>query len=78
MRLKLKCNTCDEETIADMNDGGVFEFQCSNGHDNCIKLQNPKHFILYEIGFQALQDSNYREAISSFAASLERFFEYGI
>lgn len=37
-----------------------------------------KHEILFEVATHAIVDGYYREAISSFAASLERYFEFFI
>jgi hypothetical protein len=41
-----------------------------------IALINPKFELLFESGILALQDGYYREAVTSFAASLERFYEF--
>ena len=61
-----------------MRDNGYYEFKCSLGHESKYILQNQKFEILFEIGGHAILDGYYREAISSFTSSLERFYEFAI
>lgn len=51
---------------------------CSHGHKTTTIVQNPKYEILFDIGANAIVDGYYREAVSSFTSSLERFYEYSI
>jgi len=61
-----------------VRDDGVYEFLCNNNHKTVTIIQQPKFEILFEIGACALVDGYFREAVSSFAASLERFYEFAI
>ncbi|MBC6988579.1 hypothetical protein H9I52_02735 [Hymenobacter sp. BT491] len=59
-----------------LQDDNVYALTCSQGHESLIILRNPKCEWLFESGILALKDGYYREAVTSFAASLERFYEY--
>lgn len=86
MKLYLPCIECQIErgipsfefTAIELNDKGYYELTCSKGHNTIILLQNTKFEVLFEMGANAILDGHYREAISSFTASLERFYEYCI
>lgn len=67
-----------EYQSVEMNDEGVFTSTCKKGHTTFTNLQQQKFEILYEYGIMALLDGYPREAITSAAASLERFYEYFI
>lgn len=58
------------------NEDGVYQFPCDEGHQVAIVLQAPRFAVLAEVALQAIIDGYFREAISSFAAALERFYEY--
>lgn len=53
-----------------------YEVKCTFGHSSAIFINLFKHEILFEIGVHSILDGYYREAITSFAASLERFYEF--
>lgn len=57
---------------------GIYEFRCDKGHENISVLQLHQFQILYDLGIYALLDGYTREAVTSFAVSLERFYEYCI
>lgn len=57
-------------------DGGLYRFKCSLGHDGAVILQERHFQLLFEIGLHALRDGYPREAIADFTASLERFYEF--
>lgn len=94
MRLKLTCNQCTIEALSNnidefnsslfekfnilFRDDGCYEFTCHSGHKTTTILQQQKFEILFEIGAHAILDGYYREAVSSFTASLERFYEFSI
>lgn len=84
MRIILNCFTCQNThglpnvSIAEYNDSGVFHLTCSRGHESTTVLQEEKFSLLFEIACHAINDGYYREAVSSFASSLERFFEYAV
>jgi len=60
----------------DIRNDGLYEFTCPKGHKIVNALQEQKFEILFEIGAHAVLDGYYREAVSSFSASLERFYEF--
>lgn len=55
---------------------GIFDLRCPNGHRSMFVLQQHRYEVLFHLGCEALTDGYFREAISSFAAALERFYEY--
>jgi len=62
--------------LCSLSDDGVYVFECPNGHRTTTVLRTPKHEVLYTIGANAILDGYSREAIASFAASLERYYEF--
>lgn len=86
MKLSITCERCRKEDHANVeslsrvefNDSGRYEVQCSRGHTFTTFLQQQKFEILFEIGAYAINDGYYREAVSSFTSSLERFYEFFI
>ena len=60
----------------ELNEDGVYSFQCTNGHVKWTFLQEQLFQILFDLGVLAISDSYTREAVSSFASSLERFYEF--
>jgi hypothetical protein len=67
-----------EEDISyiDIKDENYYETTCRRGHTRFTILTQPKFEILFEMGAVALIDGYTREAVSSMAAALERFYEY--
>ncbi len=63
---------------AELHDTGVVVGTCPNGHGQTIIVQNHKFELLFESGGLALLDGHTREAVSSFHAALERFYEFYI
>ena len=86
MRIPITCMTCFQErgspreilAVLEVRDDGRYEFICDQGHKTTTVLQNQKFEVLFEIGLNAILDGYYRDAVSSFAASLERFYEFSI
>jgi hypothetical protein len=64
--------------VVPFTDDNILEFTCSEGHKNALYLNNYKFTVLFEVGIFAITDSYYREAVSSFTAALERFYEFYI
>ncbi|MEW6585073.1 MAG: hypothetical protein AB1442_05615 [Nitrospirota bacterium] len=62
----------------DIRDDGVYEMICSEGHKTYTLLQQLDFEIFFDLGAYAITDGYYREAVSSFTASLERFYEFYI
>ena len=80
MKLQIRCALCGEHAeselvVATPLDDGQYDVACPAGH-HVIATLDPQGFaLLYEEGVHALADGYYREAVISFAASLERFYE---
>lgn len=84
MKFPAKCYSCaldelpDEYIELEFHENGVYEFTCRNNHSSTLHLLHPHFEILFELGAMALIDGYPREAVSSFASSVERFYEYCI
>ena len=64
--------------MATIREGGLYTGKCPNGHDLLVTTQTLRHEMLFEIALNAIVDGYRREAISSFSAAVERFFEFAI
>lgn len=61
------------------NDSGVYRTRCDRGHAETTLVTEPAPFeLLAETATQALVDGYFRDAVTSFAAALERFREFYI
>src|SRR5213594_2628418 len=86
MKLLMLCIECpmladnpqEVFNYVELRDDAYYDFECGRGHRRSIVLTEPKFAVLFESGAMALLDGYTREAVSSFAASLERFHEYWI
>lgn len=86
MKLIMPCMDCtmnhgiDEDTLVfvEIEDGSYYENTCLHGHSRAAILTTRKFEILFEFGAMALLDGYTREAVSSFAVALERFYEYWV
>ena len=78
MKLRIVCPKCMEDSnenarpiaFVEFRDDGRYEVTCPKGHQAIVFLQQQKFELLFEIGAYAIADGYYREAVSSFAASL--------
>lgn len=88
MRLDLVCMMCldvdlpagnqlERIDVEPRNDG-VYQIRCARGHETQVTTNHKAFEILYEIGITAVADGYYREAISSFFAALERYYEFAL
>lgn len=81
----MTCMKCFEEfgkpnfsgSVEFRNDGR-YVLKCAKGHETITILQQQKFELLFDIGANAILDGYYREAVSSFTSSLERFYEFSI
>jgi hypothetical protein len=64
--------------VAEIQDEPVYQVKCSKGHNTKCLVQHVKFELLFDLGFNALIDGYYREAVSSFASALERLYEFAI
>ncbi len=62
--------------VARPSDDGRYEVHCALGHIGTVSVDNVKFELLFEMGLNALVDGYPREAVSSFASALERFYEF--
>lgn len=92
MKILATCMKCGFESVqpesfsldrfviipVEVNSEGFYELECPRGHKSATWVQNEQFEILFDSAVLALLDGYSREAVSSFAASLERFHEYCI
>ncbi|MFI5305260.1 MAG: hypothetical protein ACHQYP_10775 [Nitrospiria bacterium] len=86
MQIPILCMTCSHDQEAPsfeshqavLRNDGLYYLECPRGHKTVSCLQEQKFEVLFDVGVNALIDCYYREAISSFATSLERFHEFCI
>jgi hypothetical protein len=84
MRLPIPCIECAKSTtqnnatlyLHEIEDTGIYNFDCLNGHNITACLQEERFEVLYELAANAIIDGYYREAIASFTGSLEAFREF--
>jgi hypothetical protein len=83
MRIALLCAECAKATsgigawfTATIREDGLYTGKCPNGHDLLLATQTLPHEMLFDIALNAIVDRYHRDAVSSFAAAIERFFEY--
>jgi hypothetical protein len=80
---RYECTLTDEDprevaSYVELRDDAYYEVECRQGHRRSIISTDHKFEVLFESGAMALLDGYTREAVSSFAAALERFYEYWI
>jgi len=90
MRIPAPCGICfAERQKADPNgktpivfsrgrvaDEGYILLKCAKGHETVVFYDERKHDLLFRSACHALIDGYEREAVSSFAAALERVYEF--
>ena len=92
MKLTLECSVCnffkrqinERSTIPrgtsfnlhSTPDDNLLALDCPSLHSSITIIENHKFDLLFESGIRSLKNIYYREAVASFASSLERFYEY--
>ncbi|MEZ8190625.1 hypothetical protein [Vibrio sp. 1F279] len=84
MKLNINCMECFQEqgkpslefSSVEIRDDGLYSSTCSNGHSTITVIQEQKFEVLFDFGALALLDGYPREAVTSIAAALERFYEF--
>ncbi|PCK33673.1 hypothetical protein [Pseudoalteromonas piscicida] len=61
-----------------LDDSCIHPITCPEGHLFAMVFNGSKFEVLFDIALNAISDGYFREAVSSFSASLERFFEFFI
>lgn len=64
------------DTFIDLNDLHSYEYICPNKHLTITRTQEQKFEILFDQGTLALLDGYTKEAVTTYASALERFYEY--
>jgi len=85
MKVSLSCFQCNTskaksfpEYPFELRDDNTYQIKCDHGHESIILFESHKFELLYEMGIYAMIDGYFREAVSNFAASIERFHEFSI
>jgi len=82
MKILISCPRCTDPennaAVLEIDNNNIYTVKCDYNHEQNILIPLQKHEFLFEIGAHAIVDGYYREAISSFAASLERYYEFFI
>src|SRR5580658_5949353 len=85
MRTSIVCQECSQANhglavfyIDTIREDGVYVGRCPKGHNNAVATQTLRHEMLFDIALNAIVDRYHREAVSSFAASVERYYEFAI
>jgi hypothetical protein len=68
----------DHVYLADIEEDNAYVVTCGSGHKMQATLQTLRYELLYESGIVATLVGFHREAVSSIAAALERFFEFSV
>ena len=81
MKIITKCHECgpeEEAVLLEVGNENLHQVICKKGHKWSLVITQQKHEVLFEVAVHAIIDGYYREAISSFSASLERYYEFFI
>lgn len=89
LKFRAPCPVCTEDysihgsqrptpslLVIELQEEPAYSVECPYGHRASVILHAQKFEILFDVGACALADGYYREAVASFAASLERFYEF--
>jgi hypothetical protein len=64
--------------LADLEEDNAYIEKCRHGHTMRMSVQNVRYELLYESGIVAMLVGFHREAVSSIASALERFYEFAV
>lgn len=82
MKVSLSCIQCnlnkDNNYSFELRDDNIYPITCENGHESIILMESHKFELLFEMGMKAMLDGYFREAVSNFAVSIERFHEFSM
>ncbi|GAA5532343.1 hypothetical protein [Deinococcus aluminii] len=77
MHFPTTCPACAHEVPVEFADSAVHDVICpACGARYVVFVRKHKFEVLFDLGTRALMDGYAREAVASFAAALERFFEF--
>jgi len=69
-------HSSEEMMPVELRDDGLYAVTCQNGHSTVTAIQQQKFEVLFDLAAMALLDGYPREASTSMAAALERFYEF--
>ncbi|HAU1765480.1 TPA: hypothetical protein JBJ04_14580 [Legionella pneumophila] len=75
MKISVNCQICSESCLVSIYDKRIVPFECTNKHDNTIIIQSHLSEMLFDRACLFYIQSDYRESIFNFYASLEKFRE---
>lgn len=78
MDFELMCDSCHKRNVFEYNQSGIYQNTCKCGHKNEYLLKKEKFELLFDFAGKAILDGYTREAVTSIAVALERFYEYYI
>jgi len=67
-----------QSRILPVQENNPYRAVCPEGHQLVVILDNFQFQLLFESGLEAFVDGYFRESVSSFAAALERLYEFSI
>ncbi|BDP42996.1 hypothetical protein DAETH_29650 [Deinococcus aetherius] len=77
MNFPTTCPGCAREVPAEFADSLIHELTCPQcGTRYVVFVRKQKFEVLFDLGTKALLEGYAREAVASFSAALERFFEF--
>lgn len=68
----------DHYPVLEVGDTQYYDVTCESGHSFRAFLEKERFELLFEWAVHAFIDGYYREAVTSFASALERFYEFCI
>jgi hypothetical protein len=76
----IQCKTSEGHKAYEfeLRDNNTYLITCEQGHESIIFFESHKFELLFEMGIYAVMDGYFREVVSNFAASIERFHEFSI
>ena len=93
MKIKYHCSACFSEagsdpahllslykstSVIEIDTWPFFEVECNQGHKQRFTIGLELYALLFQQATYCIMDGYYREAIGTYNAALERFFEYAI
>lgn len=74
--LIIACKNCTKMNRVPFCNNYYYKHECSCGTVNYFYLEQQDFEILFDIGAYSILEGNYREAVVSFASSLDKFYEF--
>lgn len=68
----------EDQYLVEIDESNAYVHECRAGHSMKMSVRSMRYELLFESGAVAMLVGFNREAVSSFASALERFFEFAI